>query len=168
LFPRRRGGSDSWLCFLLFFPRVLVQLVGLEGSLPFHHRFGKAIIQVGLKALAQGAHLLARDTQFARKAAGALAFGEAPQQEHQRGGCLSGLGKSGVGQDSVVAVAGLAAEGRELAALLGNAPLGGAAAWALESLWVQVFFQPGQASGLIHQAIKGKVKHADMLSDCAA
>ena len=63
----------------------------------------------------------------------------------------------------MVAVTGLAAEGGKVAALLGHAPLGGAAAWAVEFLWVQVFFQPGTASGLIHQTIKREVKHAAIL-----
>jgi len=68
----------------------------------------------------------------------------------------------------MVAVTGLAAEGGEVAALLGNAPLGGAATGALQALWMQVFFQPGKASGLIHQPIKREVKHAAIVSAGAA
>jgi hypothetical protein len=68
----------------------------------------------------------------------------------------------------MVAVTGLAAVGGEVPTLLGNAPFSCAATRALEPLRVQVLLQPGKASGLIHQTIKREVKHAAIISDCAA
>jgi hypothetical protein len=58
LLARRRGGSVGSGCGVRFFPRVLVQLIGLEGRPPPHLGRG-GLMPVALKTLPEGLELFA-------------------------------------------------------------------------------------------------------------
>jgi hypothetical protein len=58
LLARRRGGSVGSGCGVLFFPGVVVQLVGFEGC-PLHHLDRGGLVEVTLNTLPQGMELFA-------------------------------------------------------------------------------------------------------------
>ena len=123
LLARRRGGSLRSRWGVLFFPRVLVQFVGLKRRAG-HHINWCGVVQVRLHALAQCVQLLPGHPQLAGEARGGFAFGKAAQQAYKRGWALAGLFTYGVGLERVVAVTCAATVGREVALLPEESALG--------------------------------------------
>jgi hypothetical protein len=137
----------------------LIQLIDLE-DLPGHHLRRGALVHIALDALAQGRHLLARHAQFARQPRRGFAFGDATQQEYERGWPLAAAFKDRAGQQGVVAVTGAAAVGRAGLLYPEKAAIGAATVGTDEALRMQMALQPQQAEAIINQIGDRKVNHA--------
>ena len=135
---------------VLFFPRVLIQLIRLKGRTG-HHLGGSRVVQIGLDALPQGMELFPRQAQLAREARRGLAFGHAAQQEHQGGRALPGFREGRPGQRGIVALAGPAAVGRKVALVTEQAPFGAATAWAYQPVRVEIALQPEDADAVVQE-----------------
>src|SRR5215212_5979684 len=80
-YSRGDGVGHSGCDGAYFFPRVLIDLIDLEG-LAFHRVSWCALIQVGLELVTTGMHRLTRETQFTCESGGRLALGDTVKQEH--------------------------------------------------------------------------------------
>jgi hypothetical protein len=166
LLARRRGGSAGSRWGVLFFPRVLVQLVGLKSGAG--HDIGRrGLIEVGLEALPQGMELLARQAQFAREARRGFALGHPAEQQHKGRWALPGFLEDGPGQQGVVAIAAPTAVGRKVALCTEQAPLGMPTARACQPVRVQVTFQPESADAIVQELGNRAITHAGMISQPA-
>ena len=97
-----------------FFPRVLVQLVGLKGRAG-HHLGRCGVVQVAWTRWRKVWSCLRDRPNSRAKRAGGFAFGNATQQEYQGGWALTGLFKDGVGQQGIVAITHAATVGWKVA-----------------------------------------------------
>jgi hypothetical protein len=74
------GAAPWWVgrigMWRTFFPRVLLQVVGLKG-LALHQLIGRGLVQIGLHAVAARRQLAAREHQFARQLWGRIPFRDA-------------------------------------------------------------------------------------------
>ena len=131
-----------------FFPRVLIQFIGLKGRAA-HHVGRCAVVDMGVDAVSQGVELFARQPQCAREASGRLALGTPTQQQHQGGRALPGLGKHGPRQQRVITIAGPTAVGWKMRLLTEQAPLGLPAVRTGQPIWVTMAFEPTRTGTLI-------------------
>lgn len=151
----RRGGSSGSRWGVLFFPRVLVHLIHLEG-LSYHRLCGGAVVDIGLDALTEGMHGVAQHMQVAGEAGGRFARADAPQQQHYGGRPLTTVCKDRPTEEGIVAITRAAAVGviKTLAAkLTAGSP---AAARTDEPVGVQMPLQPQAIVKEIHD---GKINH---------
>jgi len=144
------GPSDPYAS-LLFSP-VLVALVG------FHGRSGQRLLRPGqeqvlLDPLSDRVHLPAGDAEFSGQPGRGLTLGNAPQDQKKLRRALPGAREDGAAQRRVVSVARFAPQPREGARALGDPPVRAPAPGTLQSVRMQVFFEPDDARGLIHQLI---------------
>jgi hypothetical protein len=82
---------------VLFFPRVLIEFVGLKGGAT-HHVGRRRRVQVRLHAMPECMQLLARHSQFTGETRGRFTFGHATEKEHQGRRALTGLRERRTGQ----------------------------------------------------------------------
>jgi len=104
-------------------------------------------------------HLLARQSKFAGQAGSRFAFGDATQQQDQRGRRLPCFLERSSGQQRVVAITVTAAIGREVFLLAEQAAIGAPTVGADEAIRVQMALQPDRANAGIEQLGNRKVNH---------
>ena len=131
-----------------FFPRVLIPLVCLTGA-AHHHIGGCGGMQLALDALPEGMELCARQPQLARQAGRRLPLGHATPQEHQRGRPLASFFEDRPGQQRLVAFTGATAIGGKVALRSEEPSLRAPTMRTLQTVWVQVAFQPDGADTIV-------------------
>jgi hypothetical protein len=102
-------------------------------------------------------HLFARELEFTGQARGRFAFGDAAQQQHQRGGRLACFLEGSPAQQGVVAIAVATAVGWKVFLLAEQTPLSTHAMRTHEAVGMEMALQPEQANALVEQLGDWKV-----------
>jgi hypothetical protein len=146
-------------CGVLFFPSVLIQLIGFErGSA---HQFARqGIVEIGLDLLTQFAETFAIKVEFAREPGGTFAFGNPAQQQNDCRGRLAGFDKHGTGQNGVRALAASAAVRRKERMFSEQPAVGAAATRADQTSRMEILLKPRNTGRIIEQFDNWKVYHA--------
>src|SRR6266508_1076267 len=144
LFARRRGGSFTSRCGVLFFPSVLVELIHLE-RLAIHRIGWRVVVHIGLDPLPQRMDGLARELEFTRQSRCRFALGDTTEQEYQSGWPLATAFKGRAAEERIVAVALTTAIGVVVALRTKPAAASAPARGADKACWVQMPLQPNEA-----------------------
>jgi hypothetical protein len=105
-----------------FFPRVLIQCVGLQDGAT-HHVDGRRGVQVCLHTVPECRPWLACHPQFTGETRGRFTFGDAAEQEHPCHRALTGRREHRTSQQGVVAVGAPAAVGGNMVLLPKQPPI---------------------------------------------
>ena len=152
-FARRLGGSSGSVCGIPFFPRILVQLVGLGPVV----RQGRAVgggQRTGLDRVPQPEQMLAADPQLAGEFRGGHPLGDAAEDQEDLGGAEMGPLPGGVGEhveDPAAALAAVIEDRRLGATAVDVEAVAGVTAGAGEAFGVEQIEELLAAPLLVHQ-----------------